>query len=210
MERATSNLEATAQRIRASFAAEDAAREKALRMGREVIRHSANSIRAIHRGEFDSARESLAAARQLVEEARASVADHLEMKHAGFIHDAQKEYAEGSITLALVLNNPLPTPEELGVANPAYLHGLAEAVGEMRRHLLDTLRKNDTAGCEELLSYMDDIYGILVTMDFPDALTFGLRRATDVLRGILEKTRGDLTMAMRQRDLTERLDRLQA
>ncbi len=209
MERATSNLEATAQRIRAAFAAEDAAREKALRMGREVIRYSANAIRAIHRAEFDLARESLASARQLVEEARASVADHLEMKHAGFIHDAQKEYAEGSITLALVRNEPLPTPEDLGVAYPAYLHGLAEAVGEVRRHLLDSLRNDDTEGCEELLSYMDDIYGILVTMDFPDALTFGLRRATDVLRGILEKTRGDLTLAIRQRDLTQRLERLQ-
>ncbi len=208
MERATANLETTAQRIRATFSAEDAAREKALRMGREVIRHSANSIRAIHRGEFDSARESLAAARQLVDEAKAAVADHLQMKHAGFIHDAQKEYAEGSITLALVLGQPLPTPEDLGVAYPAYLHGLAESVGEMRRHLLDSLRKNDISGCEDLLSYMDDIYGILVTMDFPDALTFGLRRATDVLRGILEKTRGDLTLAMRQRDLTEKLDRL--
>lgn len=210
MDRATSNLDAIAQRIRSSFAAEDAAREKALRMGREIIRHSANSIRAIHRNEFDAARESLASARQLVEEARASVADHLEMKHAGFIHDAQKEYAEGSITLALVLNDVLPTPEELGVAYPAYLHGLAEAVGEMRRHLLDTLRKNDTQGCEELLSYMDDIYGILVTMDFPDALTFGLRRATDVLRSILEKTRGDLTMAMRQRELEARLERFES
>ena len=208
MERATANLETTAQRIRATFSAEDAAREKALRMGREVIRHSANSIRAIHRGEFDSARESLAAARQLVDEAKAAVADHLQMKHAGFIHDAQKEYAEGSITLALVLGQPLPTPEDLGVAYPADLHGLAESVGEMRRHLLDSLRKNDISGCEDLLSYMDDIYGILVTMDFPDALTFGLRRATDVLRGILEKTRGDLTLAMRQRDLTEKLDRL--
>ncbi|MDM7999893.1 MAG: haloacid dehalogenase [Dehalococcoidia bacterium] len=208
MGRATSNLEATAQRIRASFAAEDAAREKALRMGREIIRHSANAIRAIHRGEFDSARESLALARQLVEEAKASVADHLEMKHAGFIHDAQKEYAEGALTLALVLNQTLPTPEELGVAYAAYLHGLAEAVGEMRRHLLDMLRKDDTNGCEELLSYMDDVYGVLVTMDFPDALTFGLRRATDVLRGILEKTRGDLTLAMRQRELEQKLDRL--
>ena len=208
MDKATSNLEATAQRIRASFAAEDAAREKALRMGREVIRYSANAIRAIHRSEFDEARESLASARGLVEEAKESVSEHLEMKHAGFIHDSQKEYAEGCITLALVLNQPLPTPEELGVAYPAYLHGLGEAVGEMRRHLLDVLRKNDTDSCEELLSYMDDIYGVLVTMDFPDALTFGLRRTADVVRSILEKTRGDLTIAVRQRELEQRLDRL--
>ena len=103
----------------------------------------------------------------------------------------------------------LPTPEELGVGNAAFLHGMGEAVGEIRRHLLDVIRKDDLSSCEDLLSSMDDIYGVLVTMDFPDALTFGLRRTTDVVRGILEKTRGDLTIAMRQRDLEEKLNRLE-
>ena len=208
MEKSTGNLEAIADRIRADFAAKDGAREKALRLCREAIRHSANAIRAIHRGEFDQTRVSLDTARQLLREADAVLAEHTQLRHGGFVHDSQKEYAEGCITLALALNGKLPEPEALGVNYPAYLHGLAEAVGEMRRYLLDTIRRGDLSRCEEVLSHMDDIYGILVTMDFPDALTFGLRRATDVLRGILEKTRGDLTLAIRQRDLEEKLDRL--
>ena len=206
MSKSTSNLEEIAQGIRADFAARDASREKALRLCREAIRYSANSIRAVHRSEFDQARSSLETARAHLHEAGEALAQHGEMNHTGYLHDSQKEYAEGCITLALVTNDVLPTPESLSVSNAAYLHGLGEAVGEMRRHLLDVIRKDDPSSCEEFLSSMDDIYGVLVTMDFPDALTYGLRRLTDVVRGILEKTRGDLTIAMRQRDLEQKLE----
>lgn len=206
MGKSTSNLEETIQRIRADFAAKDAAREKALRQCREAIRYSSNAIRAVHRSEFDRARSALDSARDQLREAGQGLSQHSELNHPGFLHDSQKEYAEGCITLALVLNDVLPTPESLGVNYAAYLHGMSEAVGEMRRHLLDTIRRGDLSSCEEFLSNMDDIYGVLVTMDFPDALTYGLRRATDVVRGILEKTRGDLTMAMMQRDLERKLE----
>lgn len=208
MEKATSNLDDIAQRIRTDFIAKDAAREKALKLCREAIRHSANAIRAVHRSEFDKTRTSLDAAYKVLEEAKEALAQHSDLLNGGFVHDSQKEYAEGCITLALALRETLPTPEELGVRYAAYLHGLGEAVGEMRRHLLDTIRKGDLSHCEQILSDMDDIYGILVTMDFPDALTFGLRRTTDVVRGILEKTRGDLTLTISQRDLEKRLERL--
>lgn len=206
MEKATSNIEAIAQKIRSSFVAKDAAREKALRLCREAIRCSANAIRAIHRSELDQARSSLDIAHGLLQEAAEALDQHGELRHTGFLHDSQKEYAEGCITLALVLNNALPTPEDLGVSYAAYLHGLGEAVGEMRRYLLDTIRRDNLNRCEDVLSYMDDIYSTLVTMDFPDALTHGLRRTTDVVRGILEKTRGDLTIIIRQRDLEKRLE----
>jgi translin len=208
MNKSTGDLEETAQRIRSSFADKDAAREKALPLCREAIRHSANAIRAVHRGEFDNTRSSLDMARQVLGEAAKSLAGYPELLHSGFLHDSQKEYAEGCITLALALSDKLPEPETLGIGYPAYLHGLAEAVGEMRRYLLDTIRRGELSRCEEVLSCMDDIYGVLVTMDFPDALTFGLRRATDVVRGILEKTRGDLTLTIRQRELEQKLSRL--
>jgi translin len=207
MEKATSNLEVIAQRIRANFTAKDMAREKALRLCRETIRYSADAIRAIHRSEFDQTHSSLDMAYRLLQEVAETLAEQGELLYAGFVHDAQKEYAEGCITLALALNEALPTPEALGVRDAAYLHGLGEAVGEMRRYILDTIRKGDISRCEELLSDMDDIYGVLVTMDFPDALTYGLRRTTDVVRGILEKTRGDLTLAIGQRDLEQKLER---
>lgn len=209
MEKATANLEVIAQRIRASFTAKDMAREKALRLCRETIRYSADAIRAIHRSEFDQTRSSLDTAYRLIQGVAETLAEHSDLLYAGFVHDAQKEYAEGCITLALALNEALPTPEALGVRDAAYLHGLGEAVGEMRRYILDTIRKGDISRCEELLSDMDDIYGVLVTMDFPDALTYGLRRTTDVVRGILEKTRGDLTLAIGQRDLEQRLERFE-
>jgi translin len=124
---------------------------------------------------------------------------------AGFVHDAQKEYAEASITLAVVSGRDLPSPDELDVEVAAYLNGMGEAVGELRRHLLDALRTGDIDHCEETLDVMEEMYGTLVTFDFPDAMTGGLRRTTDSVRGILERTRGDLAVASRQRDLEQRL-----
>ena len=135
----------------------------------------------------------------------AALKGHPDIFHAGFVHDSQKEFAEASLTLALVAGRPLPTPESLGVQHPAYLNGLGEAVGELRRHLLDSLRSGDVDHCEECLTAMDEIYSVLVTVDYPDAMTGGLRRTTDNVRGILERTRGDLTLAVRQRDLERKL-----
>jgi translin len=201
----TDNLDSIAERIRQSFSAKDAAREKVLPLCREVIRYCSNAIRAVHRQEFDQAKEMLQSARNLLNELEQAVADYSELSSTGFMRSAQKEFAEGSITLALVTGNQPPTPEELGIDFSAYLNGLGEAVGELRRYLLDSMRRGDLSRCEELLSAMDDIYNILVTMDFPDAITGGLRHTTDRVRGILEKTRGDLTLVIRQKDLEERL-----
>ena len=205
MKKLTDNLDSIAEQIRTGFSAKDAVREKVLPLCREVIRHCSNAIRAIHRQEFDQARELLQSARKLLAEVEQVVAEYKELSHTGFIRDAQKEFAEGSITLALVIGNPPPNPEELGIDAAAYLNGMGEAVGELRRYLLDSMRQGDLSRGEELLSAMDDIYSTLVTMDFPDAITGGLRRTTDMVRGVLERTRSDLTLTIRQKDLEEKL-----
>jgi translin len=145
---------------------------------------------------------------QLLAEAKAALGDHGDILHAGFVHDAAKEYAEARVTLALISGEGgLPDYETLGVEVPAYLNGLAEAVGELRRYLLDRLNAGEIERCEEVLEVMDEVYGALVTFDFPDAMTGGLRRTTDSVRGILERTRGDLVLAARQRQLEESLRR---
>ena len=204
MTRLTDNLDAIADRIRESFAAKDAAREKVLPICREVIRFSSLSIRALHRQELDKAQELLQSARKLLDDAEQVLADGIDIR-TGFLIDAQKEYAEGVITLSLVMGKHPPSPEELRVDEVAFLHGLAESVGELRRYLMDSMRKGDLSRGEEFLSDMDDIYNVLVTMDFPDAITHGLRRTTDNMRGVLEKTRSDLTLTIRQKELEDRL-----
>ena len=209
MSRLTDNLDSIAEQIRLSFSAKDTAREKALPLCREVIRHCSNAIRAVHRREFDQAKGLLQSARNLLNEAEQAITDYSEFSSTGFIRDAQKEFAEGSITLALVTGNQPPTPDELGIDFTAYLNGLGEAVGELRRYLLDSMRKGDLSRGDELLSAMDDIYNILVTMDFPEAITYGLRHTTDRVRGILEKTRSDLTLVIRQKALEQRLGKFE-
>ena len=205
----TSNLEPIAEKITAHFDSKHAAREAGLPLSREAIRNCANSIRATHRGEFDEAGTLLETARSALDRAQSALENHQDVLHAGFVHAAQKEYAEGAITLALASKNPIPDPDNLGVSYSAYLNGMGEAVGEMRRHLLDTLRRGDVTRCEEILASMDEIYTVLITIDYPDAITAGLRRTTDMVRGVVERTRGDLTIAYRQSELASRMQRLQ-
>lgn len=201
----SSQLDGIMESVRAQFAAKNEARERALPLCREAIRLSANAIRAVHRDDFKTAEELVSKARTQVRTAKESLAGHPDIYHAGFVHDAQKEYAEAEITLALIAGRALPTPEGLEVEIAAYLNGMGEAVGELRRHLLDVLRSGDVERCETWLQAMDDMYSVLVTVDYPDAMTGGLRRTTDSVRGILEKTRGDLTLSAQQRRLEQRL-----
>lgn len=203
------NLDDIIEKIRAQLSEKHEAREEGLRLSRNAIRHCANSIRATHRGEFGEAEKLLQKVRGLLDEAESSLRAHPSMYHAGFLHDAQKEFAEGELTLALASDRPLPDPDDLGVGYPAYLNGMGEAVGEMRRHILDTLRKGDVEECERKLEHIDAIYTALTTIDFPDGITSGLRRTTDMVRGVVERTRGDLTVAYRQRQLEKSLQRME-
>ena len=209
MKRPNERLEAIAERVRASFSAKDIARERALRLSREVIRHSSIAIRAIHRGEYDNARITIKSTRDLLSEVSEALSEYPDLLHSGFIHDAQKEYAEACTTLALVVGEELPDPDELSVSYAAYLNGLGEAAGELRRHLLDIIRRGEFTRSEEILTSMDDIYSVLVTIDFPDAITSGLRRTTDMVRGVMERTRSDLTISLKQRELEEMLKAFQ-
>jgi translin len=183
----------------------NAAREQALRWSRELIRACANSIRAIHRREFGQADQLLGEANALNGQICALLAETGDLYWTGYVQDAQKELVEAHSVYALVRGDALPDPAKLGIAPAPYLNGLAEAVGELRRYLLDRLRRGEIEGCERVLGAMDDIYALLVTLDYPDALTGGLRRTTDSTRGILEKTRGDLTLALRQEALIDSL-----
>lgn len=199
------NLDTIVESIRADFKAKDTAREKLLPLSRDAIRFCSQSIRAIHRREFDAAEKMLEEARKLIEKAEKASKKYPELCTVGAVRDAQKELAEGHITLAIVKGEDLPAPEKLRVGGAAYLNGMGEAVGEVRRYVLDAMRHGDLSRCEELLGVMDDIYSVLVTIDFPDAITGGLRRTTDMVRGVLERTRSDLTLAIRQKALEERL-----
>jgi translin len=207
--RLTGNLDNIADDIRRKLEAKDAAREKAIPLSRDAIRFCSLAIRAVHRQEFDEATELLSSARKTIIAAKEAIKDCGELANTGFIRDAEKEFAEGCAILALVTMEKVPHPDELNVDYAAYLNGLGEAAGEIRRYLLDGLRRGDASRGEELLLAMDDIYNILVTIDFPDAITGGLRRTTDMVRGVLERTRSDLTLMVTQKDLENKLSKFE-
>jgi translin len=199
------NLDSIAEKIRAEFTTKNAARDLTLARSRELIRFCSLAIRATHREEFAEAEKLLATARAAANEMKSGIAAYPDLYYTGYTQDALKELAEAYITFAVVNGRPLPAPEELGVDGAAYLNGLCEAASELRRRTLDIIRHGRTAEGERLLAAMDDVYGVLVTMDFPDAITGGLRRSTDALRAVLERTRGDLTNSLQQEKLLREL-----
>jgi translin len=204
------HLEAIAERIHQAFEARTAARDRALAQARTLTRSCAHAIRAIHRDERELAQQHLEDARAMVSSLRADLAEYPDLFFAGYTQDALKEFAEANIVYALVGDEVLPTPEELGLEHSTYMNGLAEAAGELRRRCLDILRHGYSQEAERLLDHMDNIYAVLVTMDYPDAVTGGLRRQTDIVRSVTERTRGDLTISLRQEHLEQSLSHLES
>ena len=201
-------LESITEQIRQHFDARTKARDQALAQARQLTRACSLAIRAVHRSETDTMKAHLDEARGLAEVLKRDLAAHPDLFHAGYTQDALKEFVEANLTCALIQDQPLLTPQELEVDDSTYLNGLAEVVGELRRRTLDILRHGYSQEAERLLGYMDDIYSVLVTMDYPDAITNGLRRQTDVARGIIEKTRGDITFSLRGEHLEQAIGRL--
>lgn len=198
-------LETIVEEIRAELEGKNSVRDSALQRSRTLIRHCANAIRATHRGDSEDAQILLDTAAEAARELVANLAPYPDLYHAGYTQDALKEYVEAQVVYAFVGDHGLPTPDELGVESAAYLKGLAEAASEMRRHSLDLIRQNRLERAEQILNTMEDVYGQLMTVDFPDAITGGLRRTTDMLRGVVQRTRGDLTTAFRQEMMREAL-----
>ncbi len=200
------NIKPIAEEIRTLLDETNRVREDALRISREVVRLSANSIRASHREDFEEACDLKSLAREKVQETKQMLAGKLEIYYTGYVQDAQKEYAESELTHAIIRELDFPDQGELGVEPAAYLNGLAEAIGESRRHVLDVLRHGDLDRAERILHIMDEVYYVLITFDYPDAVTKGLRRQTDMVRGVLERTRGDTTMLQQQRRLQQSIE----
>lgn len=203
-----SELDQICEQIRQDFDRKTTRRDAALAQARQLTRHASLAIRATHREEEAEAQSELDQARELVQALRGGLADNPDLYFAGYTQDAIKEYVEAQLTVALIMNRPLPTPADLGAEYPAYLAGLTETLGELRRRCLDLLRPGYSAEVERLLTWMDDIFTQLVTMDYPDAITEGLRRRTDLARGIIERTRADITLSFRQSELESALTRL--
>jgi len=204
------NLDTIIEKIRATFTARNGSRDLTLGRSRELIRFCSLTIRAVHREEFTEAEQLLNTARQAAAAMKADIAAHPELYYTGYTQDSLKELTEACCVFAIVQHRPIPTPEEIEVDEAAYLNGLAEAASELRRRALDLIRRDRVDEAERMLTAMDDIYAQLVTIDFPDALTGGLRRTTDTLRAVLERTRGDLTTTLQQEKLQKALREMES
>ena len=195
-------LESIAEGIRQHFDVRTSKRDEALKQARQLTRACSLAIRAVHRDDKEAMDANLAEAQSLADKLRDELKQYPDLFYAGYTQDSLKEFVEANVTCALIQSQPLQTPEDLGVEDATYLNGLAEVVGELRRRTLDILRSGYSQEAERLLGHMDEIYSVLVTMDYPDAITNGLRRQTDLARSIIEKTRGDVTFSLRGEHLT--------
>lgn len=204
MKEAIEALSQVVGRARHALDKRDCAREEALRFCRESIRNSAKAIKHVHRGEWEEAKEMLKGAKEFLTQAKKVLRLYPDLLYTGFVHDAEREFAEAALTLSLVRGEKPPSPEELDMETTSYLNGLAEAMGELRRHVVDKLRMGEhPESCEPFLLLMDEVYYLLVGLDYPEAVLQGLRRRIDILRGLIEKTRSDVASATMQRELEE-------
>ena len=203
-------FEELAEKVHQDFEARHQVREKALKLARALTTCSAHAIRAIHRGEVDEAEANMKEARGIVDELNQSVVPDPEIYYSGYTQDAIKEFVEARLTINMILDKPLALPEDIGVEFAPYMNGLAETIGELRRRCLDILRHGYSDDAERLLDLMDEIYSLLVTVDYPDAITHGLRRQTDLVRGIIERTRADLTTSLGEQRLQQSLKEFEA
>ena len=199
------DFEELSDRIRESFERQNKIRDEALSQSRNLTRHAARAIRAIHREDATLAQEHLREGDLLAKALRGGLSDDPDLYYSGYVQDALKEYCEAHLTVAVILDQEWPSPEDLQVPYATYLNGLSEVVGELRRRIMDIMRAGHSAEVERLLDVMDEIYAQLVTMDFPDALTYGLRRRTDIARSIIERTQADVTISFRQQELEKRI-----
>jgi translin len=198
-------LEEISVRIRESLEAKDSIREDGLKISREVVRECRAATFALHLQDFKKANDSIKAAEDALEKLEVLFTGHADIYYAGYIEHAQQEYSEVSVLRSLLKENGklknIPSPDELRVGYAAYLNGLGDVVGELRRHILDLIRRDSFEKAEVFLGIMEDIHATLMDFDYPDAITKGLRRKTDVSRGLIEKTRGDVVNAIRQKKL---------
>lgn len=202
------NLDKISEKISRRFTCVTEARDKILKVQREVIRCASLSIRAVHRGEFEQAVEILKTARKLFDDVDEILKAYPEIYYSGYLLDAQKEYAEAHITYSLIMKQPIPDPDELKIEYAPYMNGMGEAIGELRRYILDRIRHDSFDEGESVLDKMDELYCVLTSLDYPDAITRGLRRTTDIARSIIEKTRGDLTQNISQKRLEAKLEKM--
>lgn len=184
-------------------------REEAYTTSREIVQSASATIKAVHRGEFDEARAQVAQTRELHDRMMAAVAASPAIGYAGFVGDAAREYAEAAQVLALIAGDELPGPAEMGVEHADWLNGLGDAVGELRRHVLDLIRHDEVESAERYLEMMDEILQTIMSFDYPESVTKGLRKRSDQARGAVERTRGDLTTALRQTRLERRMKELE-
>ncbi len=194
-------------RIKKLLNNKDKSREKGLPLTRKVIRFSSEIIKMAHRGQLQESRTLLEEAGKILREAQKSLEKYPDIYYGGFLQSAEKEYAEATITLALIKKQSLPSPEVLKIGGTSYLRGMGEAIGEMRRYILDSIRKDKLSDCERLLGLMDEMYYFLFSFDYPEPLVRGLRRTVDSARGLIERTRADVTNAVCQKRLEEKLSK---
>ncbi|MDD4161908.1 MAG: translin family protein [Methanothrix sp.] len=187
------------------FDCKDRAREEAFRLSREVIRHCSSSIRSVHRNDKASAEKLIGEAALGLARIQAVLKDHQDVRYAGFVDGAEQEYAEARNVYSITTKHQILTPDEVGVENVNYLAGLGDVTGELRRHILDLIRAGRAAEGEYFLGVIEEIYYLLMLFDYPDAITRGLRRKSDLARSMLERTRGDLTNALELTKMQESL-----
>jgi len=175
-------------------------REEILKLSRSIIRDCSIAIKNIHRKEFNKFQEKLNSIK-IDHQSLVKLVDKNLGVFFKYLKTPEQEYAEAIAFYSIINKKNIPTPLELRINPLNFILGLADVIGELRRYALDNIRNSQFEDLNDILEGMDEIYTYLFTIDYPSAVTQDLRHKVDVARNIIEKTRGDISLAIQMDDL---------
>ncbi len=186
----------------------DTLREDVLQKTRSIVRMAAETIKAVHREEWDVAEKNITEMKSLLKGVREQVSKHETLLRRNYTEISEQEYAEAAILFSILHKGQLASPKDLEIPDLAWLLGLADVAGELRRHCLDAIRKGDMKTAEDALGLMEEIYRKLFSLDYPKGMTGSLREKTDTIRKLLQATRGEVSMATHMSRLNQNLEKI--
>jgi len=186
----------------------DTMREEVLQKTRLIVRKAAETIKAVHREEWDNAEKNIAEMRTALKSVGEQVKQHETLAKRNYVEISEQEFAEAAILYSLLHESQIKTPSDLQIPDLSWLLGLADVAGELRRHCLDAIRNGNMAVAEHMLELMEEIYQNLFSLDYPKGLLGGLREKTDAVRKMLQATRGELAIATHMARLNENLEKV--
>ena len=202
------NFDKVFDSIRVQLDKLDADREKILRSNREIIRSCSQIIESIHRNDLKDIETKIKETRESIAEIEKNARKTENVIRKNYLTTVNQEFTEAVTFFHYATGKEIPTYQELNVNPYEYILGLADLVGELKRMVLNSIRKDDYDKAEEIYEFMDELYQKLFSLDYPSGMLPGFRKKVDVARNIVRRTLELIVTGKKTDTLTRKIGKL--